>query len=263
MALWYLRTLTILTTQKIKIWKKWLKNPRLDTRVPQMTIIWCMVPEISSATDRIFVSLSYFFHFAPPPSHNPENQHFFKKEKQPWRYFHFKHEYHKSKSYDVYDSWDMNHMWTINDISYENHMIYGSWDINCNREIFLSSWVIFCPFTPLTAQKWKYKKMNKTPEDIIILHKCSKNHDRRLYCSWDVARDGCNSCISFWANFCSFTPITKMKNTKKKKKRPEISSFYTSVPKIMIIGYSVPEMWRVADVIVVFHFGQFFALLPP
>ena len=54
-----------------------------------------------------------------------------------------------------------------------------------------------------------------------------------------------------------------MKISKKLKKRPEISSFYTSVPKIMIIGYSVPEMWRVADVIVVFHFGQFFALLPP
>ena len=101
-----------------------------------------------------FCQFELFFPFCPPPSHNPENQHFFKKEKQPWRYFHFKHEYHKSKSYDVYDSWDMNHMWTINDISYENHMIYGSWDINCNREIFLSSWVIFCPFTPLTAQKW-------------------------------------------------------------------------------------------------------------
>ena len=54
-----------------------------------------------------------------------------------------------------------------------------------------------------------------------------------------------------------------MKISKKLKKRPEISSFYTSVPKIMIIGYSVPEMWRVADVIVVFHFGQFFALFPP
>ena len=43
----------------------------------------------------------------------------------------------------------------------------------------------------------------------------------------------------------------------------EISSFYTIVPKIMIIGYTVPEIWCVPDVIVVFHFELFFTLLPP
>ena len=31
----------------------------------------------------------------------------------------------------------------------------------------------------------------------------------------------------------------------------------------MIIGYTVPEIWDVADVIVIFHFPLFFALLPP
>ena len=31
----------------------------------------------------------------------------------------------------------------------------------------------------------------------------------------------------------------------------------------MIICYTVLEIWHVTDVIVVFHFGQFFALLPP
>ena len=31
----------------------------------------------------------------------------------------------------------------------------------------------------------------------------------------------------------------------------------------MIIFYTVPEIWRVADVIVIFHFVLFFALLPP
>ena len=38
---------------------------------------------------------------------------------------------------------------------------------------------------------------------------------------------------------------------------------YTSVPKIMIICYTVPKIWRVTDVIVIFHFGLFFALLAP
>ena len=43
------------------------------------------------------------------------------------------------------------------------------------------------------------------------------------------------------------------------KKRPEISSFYAIVPKIMIIGYNVPEIWCMTDVII-FQFGLFFTL---
>ena len=31
----------------------------------------------------------------------------------------------------------------------------------------------------------------------------------------------------------------------------------------MIIGFTVPEIWHVMDVIVIFHFELFFALLPP
>ena len=46
------------------------------------------------------------------------------------------------------------------------------------------------------------------------------------------------------------------------KNRPGISSFYTILPKTMIIGYTVLETWHVMDVII-FHFGLFFALLPP
>ena len=41
------------------------------------------------------------------------------------------------------------------------------------------------------------------------------------------------------------------------KKRPEISSFYAIVPKIMIIGYNFPEIWCITDVII-FQFGLFF-----
>ena len=43
-----------------------------------------------------------------------------------------------------------------------------------------------------------------------------------------------------------------------------MSSFYTSSPKIMIIWYTVPEIWRVTDVIVIFHFGisSFYTCVP-
>ena len=50
---------------------------------------------------------------------------------------------------------------------------------------------------------------------------------------------------------------------KSEKNRQKISSCYTSVPKIMIICYTVPEIYRVTDASVIFHFGLFFALLHP
>ena len=31
----------------------------------------------------------------------------------------------------------------------------------------------------------------------------------------------------------------------------------------MIVCYSVPDKWRVTDVIAIFHLGLFFAFLPP
>ena len=48
-----------------------------------------------------------------------------------------------------------------------------------------------------------------------------------------------------------------------KKKCMEISSFYTSVPKVMIICYTVPEKWHMTGVIFNFHFGLFLALFSP
>ena len=69
--------------------------------------------------------------------------------------------------------------------------------------------------------------------------------------------------LSLWTIFCTFTPITnqKIKILKKWKKQVDIS-FYTSAPQIMIICYTVTEIWCVMDVIVIFHCGLFFALLP-
>ena len=65
--------------------------------------------------------------------------------------------------------------------------------------------------------------------------------------------------------FVFLPPLTawKMKISIKWKKSLEMSSFYTSIPKIVIIWYTVPEIRRVIDVIVIFNFGLFFALLPP
>ena len=51
-------------------------------------------------------------------------------------------------------------------------------------------WAIFWPFTSLTAQKIKTcNRMKKMPRAIIILHKCPKNHDHMLHCSWDMGQN--------------------------------------------------------------------------
>ena len=135
------------------------------------------------------------------------------------------------------------------ELNISNTMLYCFWDMVFNRcNCYFSFWATFC------------QKNEKTPGDIIILHMSTKNYE--LYSSWDMVRDGCNY-FSFWAILCPFTPLTaqKFKFKKKWKNSLEISSFYTIVPKIMIICYTVSEIWCMTDVIVIFHFGLFFVLL--
>ena len=76
---------------------------------------------------------------------------------------------------------------------------------------FLSFWAIFCPFTPLTIQKIK--------RDIIILHKCTKNHDHMLYCYWDMVCDKCNY-FSFGLFFAVLPPSSLKNHNIKKIKKP-------------------------------------------
>ena len=96
-----------------------------------------------------------------------------------------------------------------------------------------------------------FKKMKKTPGNIIILHNCTKNNDYKLHCSWDMVHDWCNCYFSFWAIFCLFTTITaqKIKISKKKKKKKNHLElpFYTCVPKIIIRWCMVPEIWCATD----------------
>ena len=130
-------------------------------------------------------------------------------------------------------------------------------------EFLLSSWTVFCPFTPLTAQKIKISKQWKNsmemssfytivPKTMIICYTVSK-----IWPALDVI-----AIFHFGWFFCLFTPLTapKMKSSKKWKKHMELSSFNMSLPKIMIICHTVSDIWPVSDVI--FYFGQFFALLP-
>ena len=75
--------------------------------------------------------------------------------------------------------------------------------------------------------------------------------------------------LPFYAPVCPLSPSPPLPNSpenqnfEKMKKHVEISSFYTSVTKTMILCYVAPEIWHATHVIVIFYFGLFFTLLQP
>ena len=87
----------------------------------------------------------------------------------------------------------------------EDHMIYGSWNIRCNRQKFWTFWAIFCSFSPLTTWKikiltlkkdtWRYHFYIFAPKMTVI------------WCMvpeiWSVT----DIFSSFWTVFCPFTPL--------------------------------------------------------
>ena len=110
-------------------------------------------------------------------------------------------------------------MCTLND----NHIMYGSWDMECDRQNFLSFWTVFSLLPPKQPKKsnfWK-KKDKKLPGDIIILHMCTLNDNHMMYGYWDIERDRQN-ILPFCTIFCPFTPLAaqKMKILKKWKNYP-------------------------------------------
>ena len=103
----------------------------------------------------------------------------------------------------------------------------------------------------------------RTPGDIILLHMCIINQDHVMYNSWDMKCNRQNFFVIL-GNFLPFYPPNspKNENIKNEKKPLEISLLYTNVPKIIIIHYTVPEIWHVMDVIVIFILGYTFPFYP-
>ena len=92
------------------------------TYVPKITIKWCMVPEIWSATDSIFCHYGPFLALLHP--YEPRKSKFEKmKKEKAWIYYHFTNVYHKWQS--------------------------GFPDIECNRQIFFVILDRFLHFHPL------------------------------------------------------------------------------------------------------------------
>ena len=154
----------------------------------------------------IFDILGHFLPFQPLD--NLENQNF-NIEKNTWRYYHFTHLHHLHPEiwstignfchsgpfflpfYPIMDpenlnfqkneknTWTYYHFTNIND----SHMMYGSPDMECNGQNFLSFWTIFCTFTLLTTKKIKILKNRKNCLEIL---RCNKNDNHVMYVSWDI-----------------------------------------------------------------------------
>ena len=122
---------------------------------------------------RIFVTLGHFLPFQPPD--NPENQNF----------------KIKRNTGDII----ILHIWTIND----NHMMYGSWDMEHDRQIFLSFWTILPSIDP---ENQNFEKMKKKPWRYC--------HFTNVYHKWQ-SYDGQNF-LSFWTIFLTFYPPNNPKN---------------------------------------------------
>ena len=169
-----------------------------------MTIIWCMVPEIWSMTDNIFCHFGLFFALLPSEN-NPKNQNFDKLKKMHGDILILhkctkNHDYMWYCSLDVHDrcncyfsfwasfcpftsltaqnikikkkksTWRYHHFTIV----YQSHdyMLYCVWDMPRDRCNYFSFWTIFCPFTPLTAQKIKILKKWKKHLEISSFYIC-------------------------------------------------------------------------------------------
>ena len=69
------------------------------------------------------------------------------------------------------------HMCAIND----NHMIYDSWDMKCDREFFviLDHFLSFYP--PNNPKNKNFEELKTTPGGIIFLHVSSINDNHMMY----------------------------------------------------------------------------------
>ena len=186
-----------------------------------------------------FLILGYFLPFYPPNSLKNEN--FKRMEKM------------------------LGHKILLKCTKTHDYKLYCSWDMECDGCNCFLFWAIFCPFAPVNSPKnenFKKKKKKKTPGD-IILNNCTKSYDYRLYCSWDMACDGCHCYFSFWAIFCTFTPLTAQKKiTLEKWKKPWRYDHSTQVYQkswsyaILFLRYG---MWHVISI---FHSEPFNVLSP-
>ena len=157
-----------------------------------MTIIWCMVPEMWSVTDRVLHNFGPFF---PLLSHLwPGKSKLKKNEKNSWSFIFL----HIIFLHNVHYKWQSYDVWFLK---------YGGWQ----TEIFV---ILdhFLPFysPPLTIHKIKILK--KWKNSSRYYHFTHVWHKWQSYDVWFLQHGAQKTkFLSFWAIFCPFTNIMTWK----------------------------------------------------
>ena len=182
-----------------------------------------------------------------------------------------------------------NTIWRCHHFSLAHQKILAYSDMESDRQFFaiLGHFLLFYPILTPKIKIWKI--YIKHLEILYFLHMCTANGDLDVWLPiYKVQRTkifvveilSFYNCVpqttiryrNCYFSFCTiYSPFTcwqpkksnfwkKWKKTKQKKtKKQKRSSFYISVPKTIIICYTVPEIWHAMDAIVIFHFGLFFS----
>ena len=147
----------------------------------------------------------------------------------------------------------MHHKWKSYDLLF---LRYGVWQTG-----FLFILDHFYTFIPLTTRKNKHFEKNEN-----CIWRCHHfTHVHHKWKSYDLLflRYGAWQTELFPISdyFLPFYLPNNPENLEKMKKTLEISSFYTSAPKVMVICYTILEIWRVTNLII-FIVGYFLSFYP-
>ena len=113
-------------------------------------------------------------------------------------------------------------------ITCDNHTIYGSWDLERERQNSLF-WVVFCPFTPIISQKIKILKKRKNTR---IYHCFTLVHHKwKSYDVWFLRYEhDRHNFLSFCTIFCPFScaPLSSnnLENQHFEKMKKNVWSYY-------------------------------------
>ena len=132
----------------------------------------------------------------------------------------------------------------------DNYIMYGSWNMERDKQIFFSFLVAFLLFHPTNNGKIKIlKKMKKSPWRYHhFTQRCQKSWSYPTS-SPDTIHGRCNFYFSFWAIFFPFTPLTTQKIYffLKEKDTWRYHHFTYVYEKLWLHDITVPEIWCTTD----------------
>ena len=132
----------------------------------------------------------------------------------------------------------------------DNHMMYGSWDTEWDRQNFLSFWATFAllpnPLPPNDPENQNFDKNEKECQEVLSLYTyvCTINEDHMIYGSWKLPGNPENQNFKIEKNTWRYYHFTHL--------HYKWQSYH-----VWFLRYGARQTEFFC------HSGTFFALLPP